>query len=263
MFLVPVATRAILQSRSSRPRTSGRSRRTWRPSAFRPAVGLCLYFLRPVLMPVVAALVIGTTFAPIVKAAARRRISPWVTAIAARHAAPRAAGTAVTLLAQPVSEWITKAPEIGAAIKQKLYVLDRPLAALRELQEVSAVGHAVAVEPSQWGDGDPGGRLRHAGGGSAHAVLRDADLLSRHADRFPQIRGSFFTTREAKLRFIRIANDIEEQSRDLRRHGNDDQFRARRGGGDRGMAVRLAEPDHPRASWPWCSITSLISAPPA
>ena len=34
-------------------------------------LGMCLYFCRPVLMPVVAALVIGTTLAPIVKAAAR------------------------------------------------------------------------------------------------------------------------------------------------------------------------------------------------
>src|SRR5262245_17848208 len=62
-------------------------------------------------------------------------------------------GAAVTLLAQPVSEWIAKAPEIGATIKQKLYVLDRPLAALRELQEVllPSTGNAVAVEPSQLG----------------------------------------------------------------------------------------------------------------
>ena len=45
-----------------------------------------------------------------------------------------AAGGAVTLLASPLAEWIARAPEIGATIKQKLYVLDRPLAAVRELQ---------------------------------------------------------------------------------------------------------------------------------
>ena len=38
-------------------------------------LGLCLYFLRPVLLPVVAALLIGTTLAPIVKAAARAGLS--------------------------------------------------------------------------------------------------------------------------------------------------------------------------------------------
>ena len=42
-------------------------------------LGMCLYFCRPVLLPVVAALVIGTTLAPLVKAVARYRVSPWLT----------------------------------------------------------------------------------------------------------------------------------------------------------------------------------------
>src|SRR5262249_57440395 len=85
--------------------------------------------------------------------AARHPISPWATAVVLGAALLAAAAAAVTLLAQPVSEWIAKAPEIGATIKQKLYVLDRPLAALRELQEVllPSAGNAVAVEPSQLG----------------------------------------------------------------------------------------------------------------
>src|SRR5262249_6970505 len=120
-------------------------------------LGICLFFCRPLLLPVVAALVIGTTLAPIVKGAARRRISPWATAVVLGGALLSVAGAAVTLPAQPVSEWIAKAPEIGATIKQKLYVLDRPLAALRELQEVllPSAGNAVAVEPSQFGIGTP------------------------------------------------------------------------------------------------------------
>jgi predicted PurR-regulated permease PerM len=113
-------------------------------------LGVCLYFSRPVLLPVAAALVIGMTLAPIVKGAARHRISPWLTAIALGALLLALAATAVTLLAQPVSQWIGRAPEIGATIKQKLYVLDRPLAALRELQEVvMPSGNTVAVESSQ------------------------------------------------------------------------------------------------------------------
>src|SRR5262245_64481243 len=116
-------------------------------------LGVCLFFARPLLLPVAAALVIGTTLAPIVKAGARHRVSPWMTAVVLGAALLAAAGGAVTLLAQPVSEWIAKAPEIGATVKQKLYVLDRPLSALRELQEVllPSPGNAVAVEPSQLG----------------------------------------------------------------------------------------------------------------
>src|SRR5262249_42471778 len=97
---------------------------------------MCLYFCHPVLLPVVAALVIGTTLARIVQAAARPPTSPWAPASALGALLLGLAGTAVTLLSGPVSEWITKAPEFGNRIKQKLYVLDRPLAALRDLQDV-------------------------------------------------------------------------------------------------------------------------------
>jgi len=43
-------------------------------------LGICLYLCRPILLPVAAAIVIGTTLAPLVKAAARHRIPPWLTA---------------------------------------------------------------------------------------------------------------------------------------------------------------------------------------
>jgi predicted PurR-regulated permease PerM len=191
----------------------------WTPAARMATVGIfvlllgtCLYFCRPLLLPVVAALVIGTTLAPIVKGAARHRVSPWATAIVLGAVLLAVAGTAVTLLAQPVSEWIAKAPEIGATIKQKLYVFDRPLAALRELQEVllPSAGNAVAVEPSQLGIVTP-----------VVAFLTPAVIqitlffvtliffLATQMD-FRRYMASFFTTRDGKLRFIRITNDIED-----------------------------------------------------
>jgi predicted PurR-regulated permease PerM len=174
-------------------------------------LGVCLYFLRPVLLPVVAALVIGTTLAPIVKAAARHRISPWATAIALGALLLALAGTAVTLIARPVSEWITRAPEIGAAIKQKLYVFDRPLAALRELQEVvMPSGNSVAVEPSQWGMVTP--LVAFVTPAVVEITLFFVTLIFFLATQinFRRYVASFFTTREGKLRYIRIANDIEE-----------------------------------------------------
>jgi predicted PurR-regulated permease PerM len=174
-------------------------------------LGLCLYFLRPVLLPVVAALLIGTTLAPIAKAGARRRISPWATAIALGALLLALAGTAVTLIARPVSEWITRAPEIGAAIKQKLYVLDRPLAALRELQEVvMPSGNSVAVEPSQWGMVTP--LVAFVTPAVVEITLFFVTLIFFLATQinFRRYVASFFTTREGKLRYIRIANDIEE-----------------------------------------------------
>jgi predicted PurR-regulated permease PerM len=175
-------------------------------------LGAFLYFSRPVLLPVVAAVLIGTTLAPIVKAGARHRISPWATAVTLGLLLIAAAGTAVTLLANPVSEWIAKAPEIGAAIKQKLYVLDRPLAALQELQEVlmPSAGKAVAVEQSQLAMVTP--VISVVTPAVVEITLFFVTLIFFLATQmdFRRYMVSFFTTRDAKLRFFRIANDIED-----------------------------------------------------
>src|SRR5919206_1401519 len=87
-------------------------------------LGACLYLCRPILLPTAAALVIGTTLAPIVKSGLRRGVSPWITAIALGVGLLVFAGTAVTLLAKPAAELIARAPEIGTGIREKLYVLD-------------------------------------------------------------------------------------------------------------------------------------------
>jgi predicted PurR-regulated permease PerM len=174
-------------------------------------LGMCFHFCRPILLPVLAAVVVGMTLAPAVKAAARYGISPWLTAIALGIALLGAAGAAVTWLATPVSEWIAKAPEIGATIKQRLYVLDRPLAALRELQEtlLPAAGNAVAVEPSHLGMVTP--VLAFVTPAVAELLLFFVVLIFFLATQmdFRRYVVSFFATRDAKLRFIRISNDIE------------------------------------------------------
>jgi predicted PurR-regulated permease PerM len=175
-------------------------------------LGVCLYFCRPVLLPVAAALVIGTTLAPIVKGAARHRVSPWATAVVLGAILLAVAGTAVTLLARPVTEWIAKAPDIGATIKQKLYVLDRPLAALRELQEVllPSAGNVVTVEPSQFGIVTP--VVAFVTPAVIQITLFFVTLIFFLATQinFRRYMASFFTTRDGKLRFIRITNDIED-----------------------------------------------------
>jgi predicted PurR-regulated permease PerM len=191
----------------------------WAPAAQMATVGIfvlllvaALYLSRAILLPVVAALVIGTTLAPIVKAAARRRVSPWATAIVLGVVLIVAAAIAVTLLAGPVIEWIGKAPAIGTAIKQKLYVLDRPLAALRELLEVflPSQGATIAVEPSQLGMVTP--VISIVTPAVIEVTLFFVTLvffLATQID-FRRYMASFFTSRNAKLRFIRITNDIEE-----------------------------------------------------
>jgi predicted PurR-regulated permease PerM len=175
-------------------------------------LGAVLYFCRPLLLPIMAALVISTTLAPVVKHAARLGVSPWVTAMLLVVGLLAAAGIAVTLLAAPVAEWIGRAPEIGATIKEKLYVLARPLASLRELQEalLPSGGHAVAVETSQLAVVTP--VLEFLTPAVAQLVLFFVSLIFLLAGQMDLRRylASLFPSREGKLRFIRIANDVEQ-----------------------------------------------------
>ena len=52
---------------------------------------------------------------------------PWLTAGLIAAIGLTLAGIAVTLLANPVTSWIARAPEIGAVVRDKLYWLGRPL----------------------------------------------------------------------------------------------------------------------------------------
>ena len=191
----------------------------WAPAAqiatvgiFIMLLGICLYVCRPLLVPIVAAVVIGVTLAPVVKLAAHRGVPPWLTAGAIGVTALVAAAIGVTFLANPVTSWIARAPEIGAILREKLYWLGRPLAAIREVQEsfLPATGTAIAVEPSQLGIVTP--VLAFVTPAVAELVLFFVVLiffLAAQMD-FRRYMVSFFSTRDAKLRFIRITNDVEQ-----------------------------------------------------
>ena len=96
--------------------------------------GAFLYFGRALLLPILAAAVIALTLAPSVRAAKRHGVSRWITALCVVLVCLGVLGLVATAIAGPVSEWIARAPEIGATIKERLSVLDRPIAALHQLE---------------------------------------------------------------------------------------------------------------------------------
>jgi predicted PurR-regulated permease PerM len=174
------------------------------------AVVACLALGRPILLPVLAAVLIGTTFAPIIKRANQHGISSWLASILIVALMMAAAALAMTLLAAPITEWIGRAPEIGASIKERLYVLDQPLAALHELEQVlRPAAPTVAVEASNISMVTPVAAAVTPA--VAESVLFFASLIFFLAGqlRFRRYLAGFFETREGKLRFIRITNDIE------------------------------------------------------
>jgi predicted PurR-regulated permease PerM len=174
-------------------------------------LGACFYVCRPILMPVISAILVGMTLGPIVKHARRFGVPPTLTAAAIVLALLAAAGLTATLLAAPVTEWIGRAPEIGASIKQKFYVLDRPLSALRELQDVLLPANqtAVAVETPQISMVTPVLTFVTPAVTEAMVFLVTLVLFLAGQMEFRSYLATFFQSRDAKLRFIRIVNDIE------------------------------------------------------
>src|SRR3954470_9943892 len=93
-----------------------------------------LYFGRSILLPVVAGIVVGITLTPVVKLGKRFNIPMPVSTILVVVLAVGIIGLVLTFFAAPLTEWIARAPEIGAAVKEKLRVFDYPLSVFHDIK---------------------------------------------------------------------------------------------------------------------------------
>jgi predicted PurR-regulated permease PerM len=174
-------------------------------------LGGVLYVGGEILLPILIAAVVSLTLAPLIKAGKRHGISPWISSLFIVAVAIGALAVAATALAGPVSEWIGRAPQIGATIKQKLSVLDPPLAALRELQ-TSLFGGGSAPAPAAAAPNvvvPVVAFLTPAAGG---LLLFFGTLLFFLVGQI-ELRNRLvlmFSNQEARLRLLRIMNDIEK-----------------------------------------------------
>ena len=176
------------------------------------AVGAFLYFSRPLLLPVLAAVTVGMTVGPVASWLERRRVPSWVTALATCLLLIAVINVAILSLSAPFTELVKRAPEIGDALRTKFQVLERPIAVLRDLQESVPGGTdtqtvVVASKPTDLL-------------GSAVTLLTPAVLqfllffvtlfffVLNRAD-FRQYLVIFFGTREGRLRALKVLNDIE------------------------------------------------------
>jgi len=170
-------------------------------------IGGVLYVGRSILLPVLAAGVVALTLAPTVRFAQKRGISPWITALAIVAFALAALAIAATAMAGPVNEWIARAPEIGATIKQRLSVLEPPIAALHELERTLFGEENVAssppniVLPAVAFLTPAAGELLLFFGAMIFFLVGQSSFRSHFV--------AIFSAREAKLRALKILNDIE------------------------------------------------------
>jgi predicted PurR-regulated permease PerM len=95
-----------------------------------------LWAAKAFFLPVVMALVVGTMLSPAASFLERYRIPRSLGAVLIVTAVGAGAAFMVGLVSSPLMEWSTRLPEIAARLKDKLHVLDRPLALWQELQSM-------------------------------------------------------------------------------------------------------------------------------
>lgn len=104
-----------------------------------------LYFARPFLLPIVVALLLSFLFSPVVRALARFRIPPPVSAGLIILGLLGSVGFAGYELSGPVQRWATAAPETFATAQARIRTLLKPLErASRTAQQVESAAGAVA-----------------------------------------------------------------------------------------------------------------------
>jgi predicted PurR-regulated permease PerM len=134
---VPVVDRESLQKRrSQRASPLGAVIQRFALSFIAVALfGIILYQTRSLMVPIVAAIVVGMTIGPYADYAERHGIPPAAIYGAILLAACIIPYLTIISLSGPVSSWIARGPEVGALLEGKLQVLERPLAAWREIKD--------------------------------------------------------------------------------------------------------------------------------
>jgi predicted PurR-regulated permease PerM len=181
-------------------------------------VGIFLFALflfldqaRPILVPLVSAVVIGWMLGPL-HGFIGRYLPSWASALLLTLLFILLVNGVITLMAAPVIDWIGKAPEIGKTLQEKLHILDAPLASLRELQNaiVSQSGDAGALKVTTGPNilAPALGIVTPAIGqlllfiGTLFFFLLGRDEMRRYLV-------SFFHKRDGRLTMLRILNEIE------------------------------------------------------
>jgi predicted PurR-regulated permease PerM len=173
-----------------------------------------LYLGRSILLPVVAGVVVGITLTPVVKFGCRFGLPTPVSASLVVVIGIGVVGLVLTFFAAPLTEWIARAPEIGAAVQQKLRVFEYPLSVFHDIKN--------AIMPA-----GPPGQTVSVEANPAEMVGTALVVITPAVGQFVVFFGTMifflatnvtlrrklvvaFVTRDARLRMLRIWNDIEE-----------------------------------------------------
>jgi predicted PurR-regulated permease PerM len=192
----------------------------WRLSALIATLGMGglaviagLYFGRSILVPVVAGVIVGVTLSPAVKFGTSYRVPAAVSAVLVVMLLIAAISALITFFAAPLTEWIKRAPEVGAVMTEKMHVFDYPLSVIHDIKNAitkttGTTSIAVETTPTEF----LGAALGVITPALSQFVVFFGTLLFFLVTsvRLRQKMVVYFVTREARLRMLRIWNDVEE-----------------------------------------------------
>ncbi len=191
--------------------------RLWRTAAQTATIGMfvilfiiALSLARSVLLPIVSAFVVTMMLGPLSARAERYRMPSVVSAIALWLLVIGVCYGAIALLSAPAVNWIGKAPDIGRSIQEKLHVLDQPLAALQDLRD------KLLPSDSKGGLGvdimtfiQPAVSIVTPAIGQTFIFFGTLFFMLLGRARIRRVLVAFFDERDARLRMLKIMNDIE------------------------------------------------------
>jgi predicted PurR-regulated permease PerM len=173
-----------------------------------------LYLGRSILVPVVTGIIVGITLTPAVKLGMRFHVPVALSAVTVVLLAVAAIALLITFFAAPLTGWIARAPEVGGVMREKLRVLEYPLSVIHDIKSAIAgatgTGASIAVESTTTDF------LTQALGVITPAISQFVVFFGTllfflvSSTRLRQKLVVYFVTREARLRMLRIWNDIEE-----------------------------------------------------
>jgi predicted PurR-regulated permease PerM len=168
---------------------------------------------RTILLPVVSAIVIGLMLGPLVGLASRYRVPSWLSATLVMAIFVALLSLALTLLSAPVVEWIGKAPDVAHIVREKLQVFDRPLAALGDIRK--ALLPQGANNPLQIDIGSilvaPALTVLTPAVGELIVFFGTLFFFLLGREELRRYLVHVFDDRDARLRTLRILNDVERE----------------------------------------------------
>ncbi|MCC8942869.1 AI-2E family transporter [Bradyrhizobium sp. Arg68] len=169
-----------------------------------------LYLARAFFLPITMAFIIGTMLSPAASLLERYRIPRPLGAVLIVIAVGAAVTFMVGLIASPVMEWSSRLPELGAILRDKLHVFDRPLALWQELQSMVGGSDTLAtfqLPKFEWVQPT----LEFLSPTFTEFLLFIATLILFIAS-WKDLRRALvmtFSERQARLRTLRILNELE------------------------------------------------------